>query len=155
MRFSNNFGIIYVLKPGDHQAGADGDSFNLGLGHTACFLIQFATLTGDGVLTIKSGATAGEKTTSETFNYRLASADQGSATADTFGDWTAASSLTLTAATYSDRVLVVEIDAAALTEGQEWVTLEFSAAASALNASVVAFVRPRYAAHAVPTMIGA
>jgi hypothetical protein len=150
---SENYGVIYVLKPGDHQAGVAGDSFHMGRVHVAAWVIQFATLTGDGVLTIKSGASAGTETTAETFRYRLADAAQGSATADTFGDWTTSSSLTLTAATYQNKTLICELDNDQLTAAQPWVTLAFSAAASALNASVVAVVTPRYQAHDALTYI--
>lgn len=154
MRLSENHGIVYVLKPGDHQAGATGDSFKLTNYRHVCFEVAFATLTGDAVLTVKSGASAGTETTAETFHYRLADADQGGAGADTFGDWTNSSSLTLTAATYSDRILLIELDADEITDGQPWLTFAFSAAADALNASVVAILsEPRYGAHDMPTAI--
>ena len=33
-RLLQEVGLVYLLKPGDHQAGADGDSFNMaGVGH--------------------------------------------------------------------------------------------------------------------------
>lgn len=148
--------IVYALKPGDHQAGVDLDSFKMGVaGRKATLIFQFATLTGDAVLTVNSGASAGTKTTAEGFRYRLAGADQGSAGADQFGDRSAAvTSLTLTAATYSDRALLVEIDADELTADQPWVTAALSDAADALNASAVAVLTDgRYQADDVPTAI--
>lgn len=154
MRLTHYNGIVYVLKPGDHQAGVDGDSFKLTNHKHATFLIQFAALTGDAVLTIYEGATAGTKTTAKTFNYRLADAAQGAATGDTFGDETTSAALTLTAATYQNKMLVVELGADALTQGLPWVTLEFSAAASALNASVAAVLsEARYPGESQPTAI--
>ena len=154
MRISENHGIVYVLKPGDHQAGVAGDSINMGKYRHATFILQFATLTGDAVLTVKSGASAGTETTAETFHYRNADADQGGDGADQYGAWADSSSLTLTAATYGDRTLILEIDSAELTDGQPWITLAFSAAADALNASVVAILsEPRYGAHDMPTAI--
>ena len=152
-RFSENHSIIYVLKPADHQAGVVGDSIHGGKVHRIAFLIQFGSLTGDAVLSIYSGATAATKTTQETFRYRLADAVQGSDTADTFADWSTSSALTLTAATYQNRMLVVEIDMDELTAGQPWVTLDLDASASALNAAVAAVADPRYQAHDVPTVI--
>ena len=152
-RLSENKKIIYALKPGDHQAGADGDSFNAGKLHSFAFLIQAAVLTGDAVLKVYSGASDGTKTTAETFRYRLADADQGSAAADTFAAWSTSAALTLTAATYDNRLLVVEMDSDELTDGQPWVTLEISAAADAFNASVVAIGEPRIRAHDIPTVI--
>jgi hypothetical protein len=153
MRFSESYHPVYALKPADHAAGVDFDSINLGLGHTLCFMIAFAALTGDAVLTVNSGATAGTKTTAETFNYRLADAVQGAASGDLFAAWSTSAALTLTAATYANKLLIVEIDARALTDGQNWVTGTLSAAASALNAAVTAIVEPRYPAHDGPTML--
>ena len=150
MRFSELFGIVYALKPADHAAGVDCDSINLGKGHNLIFFILANAITGDSLLTLNSGATNGTKTTAETFNYRQADADQPN---DQYGDWATSASLTLTAATYDNRLTLVEIAADELTDGQEWVTLAFSSAASALNLGVVAMVRPRYAGHDVPTVI--
>lgn len=139
-----NFTVVYARKPGDHQAGVAFDSIHMGKCHRVTFLIQFAALTGDAVLTFKSGASAGTETTSETFRYRLADAAQGSATADKFAAWTEATTLTLTAATYQNKMLIVEVESRALTDGQPWLTGAFSSAASALNASVAALAEPRY-----------
>ena len=153
MRFSEEFGIVYGIKAADNQAGLDTDSINLGKGHNIVFLIAAGAITSDAVLKLYSGASDGTKTTAETFNYRLADADQGSALADNFADWSTSAALTLTAATYDLRLLIVEIAADELTDGQQWVTLEFSSGASTLFLSVVALVRPRYAGHDVPTVL--
>ncbi|MDP3983631.1 MAG: hypothetical protein Q8Q52_01320 [Acidimicrobiia bacterium] len=148
-------GIVYVLKPDDHQAGVAGDSLKLTNHRQATYLLQFGAVTGDAVLTVKSGATAGTETTAETFYTRLADADQGSADADQYGAEAAGvTTLTLTAATYDNRILVVEVIGAELTADQEWITLAFSGAASALNVAVVAILsEPRYSATDQPTAI--
>lgn len=154
MRLSEISHTVYVLKPGDHNAGVDGDSINTENLHHLAFYLQFATCTGDAILTIKSGATAGVKTTSETFAYRLGSAAQGTATADVFAAETSATTLTLTAATYTNKLLIVEVPIRGLTAAQPWVTLNLSSAASALNASIVAIAYPiRYAQAQPPTAI--
>lgn len=153
MRFSEEFGIVFGVKPANNQAGFDTDSINLGKGHNLIFLIASGAITSDAVLKLYSGATDGTKTTAETFNYRLADADQGSDLADNFADWATSAALTLTAATYDLRLLLVEIAADELTDGQEWVTLEFSSGASTLFNCVIALVRPRYAGHDVPTVL--
>ena len=154
MRFSEQDGVVYGLKPGDHQAGADADSVKLDkYGHATWFL-QCAALTGDAVLKLFSGASDGTKTTAETFNYRLADADQGAAGADGYGAWATSAALTLTAATYDNRVLIVEMDAAKLTQGQPFATLEIGAEASAFNASVLTVLsEPRYSSHDMPAAI--
>ena len=162
MRMTHCCGLVYALKPGDHQAGADGDSFKLANHGAATFLIPFATLTGDAVLKVYSGATAGTKTTALTFAYRVSQADQGAAAdADQFAqaDGTAgeatSAALTLTAATYSDRLLVVEVNDTQLAAADhDWLTLELSAAADALNGAVIAVLHePRYAQQDQPTAI--
>jgi hypothetical protein len=152
-RLSETKSLVYVRKPGDHQAGVDGDSLNMAKVYSIAFLLQFAAITGDAILKIFSGASAGTKTTAETFRYRLADADQGSALADNFGAWATSAALTLTAATYDNKLLVVELDSDQMTEGQPWATLELGAEASALNASIVAVGEPRFKAHDVPTII--
>ena len=160
MRLSQQMGVVYVLKPGDHQAGATGDSINVGKYGHVTYLIQFAALTGDGVLTVKSGATAAVQTTAETFYWTLGTAVQGSAGADIFGTAagaageTEATTLTLTAATYANKALILEVPVDMVTDGQPWLTLAFSAAADALNASVFAILgMPRYAQEQPPTAI--
>jgi len=150
--FSETYHPIYPLKPGDHNAGVDGDSFNLGLGHTVCFQVALAALTGTAILYVYSGATAGTKTTAETFRYRLSEGIQGAASCDLFGDWATSAGLSLTDGTYDNCMLIVELDARALTDGQPWVTINLSSAASALNAAITGYIEPRYPAHDGPTM---
>lgn len=146
---------VYVLKPGQHSAGVDGDSINMGKLHTVRFLIQFAVLTGNAILKVFSGATEGTKTTAENFRHALASAAQGAADGDKLGAWaTGVASLTLTAATYQNKLLVVEIDSDQMTDDQPWATLEFGSEATALNASVAAVGEARYKAQdQTPTVI--
>ena len=146
--------IVPILDPEDHAGGVDGDSVSTSLYNHATFIITFGELTGNAVLTINSGATAGTKTTAETFRYRETSVDLKSAGADTLGSESTSSGLTLTAATYEDRMLVVEVDADELTAGQEWITPSFSSAASELLVQVVAVMGdPRYASDVPPTAI--
>lgn len=152
-RLSERFKVVNVVKPADNEAGATGDSINAGLASHITYILSCGVLTGDAVLTVKSGASAGTQTTSETFNYRLADADQAAAGADGYGNWATSSSLTLTAATYDARLLVIEIDPRTITEGQPWLTLALSNAADAHFSSVVALVVPRYAGHDAPTVI--
>lgn len=152
-RFSEQNIVVYPLKPGDHNAGVDGDSINSGKVFRVIYMIALAALTGDAVLKLFSGATAGTKTTAETFRYRVADAVQGSATADTFAAWATSAALTLTAATYQNRMLIVEIDSDELTDGQQWQTLEIGSEASAFNAAVCAMGAPRHEAVSPPTVI--
>ncbi len=154
MRLSERFSIVPLIEPEDHQsAGIDGDSFHAGRGHSFLIIVRFGELTGDAILTVKSGATAGTKTTSETFRYRLSDSELKTSGGDTYAAWATASTLTLTAASYEDFTLLLEMDADELTDGQPWVTLSLSAAASELLVSAVAIVRPRFEAHDPLTLI--
>ncbi len=153
-RMSERLNIVYVLQPADHGgAAATGDSVHMGRVKRAMFLIQQGAVgTGNPVLTLKSGASAGAETTSETFRYRLADADQGSANADQYADWATSSALTLTAATYDQKILVVEIDSDELTVDQPWLTLSLTNV-TAVTAAVVALLEPRFEANDPLTVI--
>ena len=100
-------------------------------------------------------ATAGTKTSAETFRYRACATALKTALGDLLAAETTSAALTLTAATYEDMFIVVEIDADELTT-PPWVTLEFSSAASEILVSVTGILtEPRYASDAPPTAIGA
>jgi hypothetical protein len=153
VRLSEQKNIAPLLEPQDHNAGVDCDSFHAGRLHSFAIFLQFGELTGNAVLTVESGATAGTKTTAETFNYRVSDAVLKTATGDTYGDWATSASLTLTAATYEDKIIVIEMDSDALTTGQPWVTVALSGAASELFVSVVAVGQPRFEGHDPLTLI--
>lgn len=149
--------IIYLIDPQDHQsAGIDGDSFNVGDMTGFTMIVTFGELTGDAVMSVYSGATAGTKTTQESFRYRLSSSEVGTADADQWGDFTtiaAGAGLTLTAATYEDFMVVIEMGNDEFTDGQPWITLELSSAASELLVSAVAVCEPRFKANQIPTAL--
>ena len=153
MRLSENHTIVNVIMPADNEAGIAGDSIHMGKLHSACWILTCGALTGDAVLTVKSGATAGTETTAESFVYRLADADQGSAGADTYANWTRASTLTLTAATYDNRTLIVEMDSDEMTDGQPWATFSLSAAASVAFTACIALCRARFKGNDPNTVI--
>ncbi len=154
MRLAEQTKIVHVLEPQDHGAGVDGDSVSMENYSHVTFLIPFGELDGDAVLTINSGATAGTKTTAETFNYRACATDHKSAGGDLLAAETTSAALTLTAATYEDRFIVVEMDADEFTDGQQWITPTFSSDATNLFVSVMAILsKPRYGQNVPPTAI--
>lgn len=140
MRLTDEKGTVYILKPGDHQAGVDGDSFTMKGAAHATILLQMGALTGDAVLKLFEGASDGVKTTPKTFTYRLSSGDQGAANADQWGAAATSAALTLTAATYDNRLLAIEIAAEELTDGTPWLTLEVGAEATVFNAAAIAIL---------------
>lgn len=149
--------IVHLIEPQDHQsAGIDGDSFHAGRVHAFDIIVCFGNLTGDSIMSVYSGATNGTKTTQESFRYRYSDADLRNANADVYSDWTtiaAGAGLTLTAATYNDRIIQIHMKTDELTDGQPWVTLELDSTASALFVSAVAVARPRFAANDPLTLL--
>lgn len=142
MRLLEKEGVVPVIEPADHQAGITGDSFTLAKAAAATLLLSFGAITGDAVLTLHSGATAGAQTTALPFRYRLSGADYKAAGADQYGAEAtdADGSLTLTAATYDHRVLALDIRAEELPAGHAWITLALSNAADVLLVSAVALL---------------
>lgn len=154
MRLAEQNKIVHILEPEDHNAGVDGDSVSLENYDHVTFIINFGELTGDAILTINSGASAGTKTTAETFNYRACATALKNAGGDLLADETTSAALTLTAATYEDMFIVVEMDADEFTDGQQWITPTLSSAASEIFASIIAILsKPRYAQNVPPTAI--
>jgi hypothetical protein len=157
MRFSERFKIVPLCESADQGAGGiDSQSINMGKVHLACFLLNFGAITSDDTLKVYVGAATATKTTAVAFSYRLAAADTKSALSDTLGAFTAATSsgLTLTAATYDHKLLVVEVDSQAIADATPWVTLEIAGSATVQNVSIVAICEPRFASNAgTPTVI--
>jgi len=154
---SENFNIIPLIEPQDHQsAGIDGDSFHCGKVNHFAIIVQFGELTANSIMSLYSGATAGTKTTQESFRYRLADSELKTATGDLYGAWTtiaAGAGLTLTAASYEDFTVIIEMDSDEMTVDQPWVTLEIDSTASELFVSAVAVATPRHMGHDTLTLI--
>jgi hypothetical protein len=154
MRLSDEKKIVPILASIDINAGTDCDSVDMAEASHVAFVFVFASdLSGDAVLTVNSGATHGTKTTAMTFTYRYGSAAIAAATADVLTDEATSAALTLTGTTFVSRMLIVEVDAAELTDGHRYITPSFSAAADAGSVSCVAIVTPRYASMAADTLI--
>ena len=148
-RFSESLILVPLIESKDYgSAGVDADGVNLGLtnGFSAAFV--FGNITGNSILTVYAGATAAN-TTAIAFKYRLGAADYKSALADQLGDpiSVASTGLTLTAATFDHRLVIIEIDPDTMPDGKPWVTFSFDATASVFNLGGVGLARPRQAAH--------
>lgn len=147
MNIPKRFKIIPLLKSTDFTGGVDGDSINMGKGTRCTFVITFGTITGNGgVLKVYSGATNASKDSALTFKYAYGSAAMGSASADVLGTTVEAATLTLTATTFTNMLLVIEVDAAQMdtANNEEWLTLEIAAGATNGIAHGIAIVEPRY-----------
>lgn len=156
MRVSERFQFIPVVEAKDYgSAGIDFDSVHIGRLQSLSFAINFGAITGNSILKVSTGATEGTKTTDIAFKYRFGGGDYKAASADILGDATAVAStgLTLTAATYDHRLLVIEVDADAGTDAQPWVTLSIDATATVLLVGGMGVAYPRYAGHTSVTVI--
>jgi len=154
-----NLIIPLTTLSADATSNLECDSFNMGkYGHATIVIIPSASITGDNVLTVECGATDSADTSDATFHYRLASAAIGSANCDVLAADATASSLTLTAATYQGKMLVLELDREELpTSGETvypWVTVDFDGTASTSTVAVIAILsNPRYAEAVMDTAL--
>ncbi len=137
---------VPVINSADINAGVDGDSINCGkVQGRVLFILMFGTLVGDAVLTVYSGATNGAKTSALYFKYALGSAAVGSASSDILGTEAEVATLTLTAATYTDKMLLVEVDVHKMDmqNDEEWMTISLSNAADSGICHCVAVTEPK------------
>lgn len=138
--------FVPILNTADYNNGVDGDSINMAKGLRVTIILMFGAITGDAILKLFSGATDGAKTSALTFKYAVGSAIVGAATADVLATQATSAALTLVAATYANKMLVLEIDTPQFdtANNEEWLTLEIGAEASAGICHAVALVEPRY-----------
>ena len=151
MRLAEEKKIVPVLASEDYGAGVSADSINMKGFHRCTFICTFATIVGDAVLTVASGATAGAADSALTFHYAWGTADIGTYTnattaADILGADATSAALTLTGTAYDDRMLIVEVDASDMdvANGEEWLTLAISSAGTSGFCHIVAVLEPRY-----------
>lgn len=157
MRQSERLKIFALTESADVTTnGVDSKSVNFGLIHEGCFHLNFGAIADDDVLKVYVGAATATKTTAIAFKYRLAAADTKSALSDTFGAFTdvASTGLTLTAATFDHRSVIVEVDSQAIPDATPWVTLEIAGSATTQNVSITFIGEPRFGSNAgTPTVI--
>jgi hypothetical protein len=157
MRFSERFKIFSLTESADvTTSGVDTKSVNFGLIHEGCFHLNFGSVTADDALKVYVGAATATKTTAIAFKYRLAAADTKSALSDTFGAFTdvASTGLTLTAATFDHKAVIVEVDSQAIPDATPWVTLEIAGSGTTQNISITFVGQPRHSSSSgTPTVI--
>lgn len=155
MRISEQFVAVPVIEAKDYgSAGIDGDGVNMGKLHSLSIFFTFGAITGNSILKVYAGATAA-KTTAVAFKYRLGAADYKAALADQFGAATdvASTGLTLTAATFDHRMVAVELDSDATTDGKPWITVEIDSTATVMLVGAVGIGKPRYPGNLIPSVI--
>lgn len=145
---NENYKVVPVMNYGDLTTTIYSDSINMKNYHSATFLIQIGTLgTASTVMTVTSGATDAAYTSPVYFNYAYGSAATAAADCDVLADWTNANTLTITYGTYSDYMLVVEVESSAmdLANNEDWLSLAFTDPGTATgNVTIFAILKPRY-----------
>jgi len=148
MRLAEEKKIVPIMSIGNLAGGATlaGDSINMKKYHRCTFLVMHHALGGaaNNIL-IYSGATAAATTTAETFHYAFGGAATESASADVLAADATSADLTV-ASTYDNYMLVCEVDAKTMTDGQPWLTFTCADTASGATGgmSVFAILEPRY-----------
>jgi hypothetical protein len=149
MRLLDYEGLVHLIESKDYgSVGIDSDSFKLDKASEAGIVLTFGALTGNSILTLYTGATAGTKTTAIAARYRLSSGVFKAATlADQYAAAVALPStgLTLTAATFQHNAMVIDLDAAEVSDSLLWLTVQVDATATVLNlAGFAVLAGPRY-----------
>lgn len=155
MRLSEKMKKVPLLASADINAGADSDSINMRDYHNASFDFVFGpSYAGTGaIIKLYSGASAGTKTTALTFNYKYGGAAIGSDDADILSTEATSAALQIATATLASRLLVIEIDAAAITDAEPYLTFEIGAEANAGELTITAHLEPRYGSAAGVTCL--
>jgi len=146
MRLAEEKKIVPLLNSANTGVGVSMDSINMSAFHRATIIITFGAISGNAVLTVNSGAADGVITTPLTFHHSRGGAAIGSASADVIEADATTASLTLTEATYTTRMLILEVDASAMdiANAEEWLTVAISAAGTSAIVHAVAILEPRY-----------
>ena len=148
MKFPELYKVVPIASALDISSTVSADSINMKNYSHATFLINIQTLgTASSVLTVNSGATDGALTSALSFNYAFGGAAITVANCDVLAANTNEATLTLTYGTYSDYMLVVEVDASDMdvANAENWLTLVFTDPGTATgNVSIFAILEPRY-----------
>lgn len=155
-RFSESTVLATMVESKDYgSSGIDSDAISLGLMHAVTVLFTFGALTGNSILNFYNSAARDLKTTAIAFSYRLAAAAYKVALADQFGDPIAVAStgLTLTAATFAHKQIVVEFEADTVLDAKPWLTFNIDSTATVMNVGAVAIGKARYPGHLVPSVL--
>lgn len=148
---AENFKIVPIMNSADVSTGTDCDSINMKNYHKATLIFTFGTVTTDITFTPKSGASEGTKTTAIPTKVAAGGAAIGTAVAgstascDVLAAWTATTTTHVLSAA-SNKVLVMEIDASAMTAGEPWLTVTVAAGTSGI-CHAVAILEPRYSSN--------
>jgi len=154
---AENYKIVPIMNSADVSTGTDCDSINMSGAHKATLIFTFGAVTTDITFTPKSGATEGAKTTAVPTKYAAGGAVIGTAVADSTAScdvltaW-AASTTTISLVAASNKFMVVEINAADMASGEEWLTVTVAAGTGGI-CHAVAILEPRYSSNRSGTVL--
>jgi hypothetical protein len=155
-KFAEGLKVLPILAPADIVAAATASQYvNISKANWATFVVQFGALTAStGTITVEA-STAGSSNSGEAaipFKYRLSSA----VGTDSLGAITAASSAGASiAATDDNKVLVIDVDPAALpaNPGADYKYLRVVVTPASDNTAyvvgAVAYLHPRYPGNSI------
>ena len=156
MRLSETHKKVPLLASANINAGVDSDSVNMANYHAASFDIIFGPSyagAAGAIIKLYSGVSVGAKTTAMTFNYRYTGGAIKAASADILTTEATSAALQIATATMVNRLLTIEVDAAQMTAGHSWLTLEIGAEADAGEMTIMAHLVPRYPSAAGTTCL--
>ena len=147
--FSEDYKIVPIAHANDININAtqECDSINMSGFHKVTFLVQYHTLgVANHDIRVQSGLTNAALTTQMSFSYAYGGAAQGAANCDVLGAWATSTDLRVVQATYSDYMLVIEVNAADLQLDHKWVTLQTADTVTNATGLYTAFaiLEPRY-----------
>jgi hypothetical protein len=154
--FSEKLKIVPVANKLDFNADAYIDCINMKNFHKATFVLTFHALAGnDGHLWLYGGAADATYTTPLPFKYAFGGAAVGSANCDKLAAWqnnpgthAVPTALHITNGTYSNYMLVIEVDADEmnLTAGEFWLSIGILDTDGSATGTVTgyAILEPRY-----------
>lgn len=157
MALSESLAILPLVEPIDGAGAAKvSDAVDLSKYNEVTLVLIFGAITGNSILTVYNDSTAAlatALTTAIPFKYRFGAADFKATLADTYGDATAVEStgLTLTAATFDHRTILIDIDPATLSD--RYLAVNIDATANPILQAGILIGKPRHAGHTQPTAI--
>jgi hypothetical protein len=159
-RLSESLQFVPVVETEAYGgAGTDSDAIDVSRFSSITYVFSFGDITGNSTLIFYAAPTAAlavAKTGYEiAFKYRLAAAAVRATTADVFGDVQTATSagITLTAATYDNKLMLVEFDCDQMTTTNRFIVFAVSATANPMDLSVTVVGKPRYPGHTGVTSV--
>ena len=148
MNFAERFKIVPMGEALDISSTVVTESVNCKNMHHATIIFLFdACTTASTTLTVHSGATDGTMSSDLTFRYAFGGAAILAANSDVLAATATSAALTITHGTYSDYMLVVDVDMSEmdLDNGEEWLTCEITRGGAGTGlVSVIGIFETRY-----------